>query len=92
MSHPKGWIFRTARDVQRCEVGGENEKKEESQVDKRGNKLLPVGAKVDSITSGSKTMASMTIPSPIYKISDGLCQGPSCCLRGHPRDYQLSPS
>lgn len=56
----------------------EGEKGEEMrEMGKRGNKLLPLGLKLDNVMSGSKTMTGSLndCSQALYKSRDRLCQG-----------------
>lgn len=50
---------------------------EMGEMGKRGNKLLPLGAKLDNVMSGSKTMTRSLndCSQALYKSRDRLCQG-----------------
>lgn len=56
MSHSNSWLFGTAQDVERYRAERGREGEEMSEMGKRGNKLLPLGSKLDKVTSGSKIM------------------------------------
>lgn len=51
--------------------------KEMREMGKRGNKLLPLGLKLDNVMSGSKTMTGSLndCSQALYKSRDRLCQG-----------------